>query len=83
MQAAMQITDNMTSLIFHIRSKNILVKGMLWDFPSEFWYQLLLHLVNTYTSYDSFLYMLLIKQFIFFKKIVRKQKATSISHVGF
>lgn len=56
---------------------------MLWDFPSEFWYQLLLHLVNTYTSYDSFLYMLLIKQFIFFKKIVRKQKATSISHVGF
>lgn len=81
MQAAMQITDNMTSLIFHIRSKNILVKGMLWDFPSEFWYQLLLHLVNT--SDDSFLYMLLIKQFIFLKKIVRKQKATSISHVGF
>lgn len=81
MQAAMQITDNMTSLIFHIRSKNILVKGMLWDFPSEFWYQLLLHLVNM--SDDSFLYMLLIKQFIFLKKIVRKQKATSISHVGF
>lgn len=54
---------------------------MLWDFPSEFWYQLLLHLVNM--SDDSFLYMLLIKQFIFLKKIVRKQKATSISHVGF
>lgn len=73
MQAAMQITDNMTSLIFHIRSKNILVKGMLWDFPSEFWYQLLLHLVNM--SDDSFLYMLLIKQFIFLKKNCKKAES--------
>lgn len=70
--------------LFHVRKgqNSILVKGVLWDFPSKLWYQLLLDLVSIYRSNDSFLYMLFIKQFIF-KKILRKKKATSISHMGF